>query len=261
MHSMSVDRSNDVRERLIDAVLDQARNATPGEFLRAVTDRELARAVNVSAGTVRRTFARTPGSEQFGRDLIFVAIVERVLEDLDAAHRANAARWVEAARRYAAAGGGTASVVETLGDVLGSFIPAGDERIDARERVYRLAMAVADGDDPASRQIALLLRRYAEQHRARYRDAYRAMMDALGLRLADGVELDDLFDVMDATLSLLFDRARIGILVAPDEVLRLSARAAAGFVRPADEPGPDHDPVTALFTAPAASGGDGASPG
>lgn len=260
VHSVSADRLRDVREQLIDAVLDQAREAPPGEFLRAVTDRELARAVGVSAGTVRRTFARTPGSEQFGRDLIFVAIVERALADLDAAHRENAARWIAAARRYAA-GDGMAAVVEAVGDDLGSFIPAGDARIDARERVYRLAMAVADGDDPASREVALLLRHHTEQHRARYHEAYTAVLHALGLRLADGVHLDHLIDVVSAVLSMLADRARVGILVAPDEVVRLFGRAVAGFLRPVGAPGPDHDPLMTLLSPPAASGGDGATPG
>lgn len=260
MHSVSADRLKDVRERLIDAVLEQVRDAPPDDFLRAITDRELARATGVSAGTVRRTFARTPGSEQFGRDLIFVAILERALADLDAAHRENAARWVAAARRIAA-GDGAAAVTEAISADLGSFIPAGDARIDARERVYRLAMAVADGDDPTSREIALMLRRHAEQHRARYREAYGAALDALGLRLADGVELDAVIDLVHALLSMLAERARVGILVSPDEVARLFGRSVAGLLRPVSDPGPDQDPLTALLSPPAASAGDGTTPG
>jgi DNA-binding transcriptional regulator YhcF (GntR family) len=257
VHSVSADHSDTVYERLIDAVLDQIRDAAPGELLRSVTDRELARKVGVSAGTVRRTFARTPGTEQLGRDRIFVAVVERVLADLDAAHQATAARWTETARHYAA-GGGTASVVDTVGEVLGRFIPTGDARIDARERVYRLAMAVADGDDPVSREIALLLRRHLEYRHDCYREAYRAMMDALGVRLADGVELDEFIDALDATMSMLVERARIGILVEPEEALRLLTRAVSSFVRPADDPGPDEEPIGGLFTTRAASSGDGA---
>lgn len=257
VRSVTTDRSAEPFALLTTAVLDRLGQMTADELLRFITDRDLQQETGVSAGTVRRAFAREPGSERIDRGRILVAVVEQILDETDDVHRENAARWLDAARQLDE-GAGPEALLAAVADDIGSFTPAHDPELDRRERGFLLALAMADGDDAPGRTVAQLLRRHFERYDDQYGAAYRAILAATDRRLADGIELRQLQHAVYAVLSYFNDMARIGIHVPPEDVLEVLLPVWSSFTRRAGDPRPDPNPADEVLDGIAANRGSAA---
>lgn len=239
-----VDRDRSAVDVIADAVVARLGQASGDELLRFLTDRELAQATGLSAAKVRRAFAANAGSERLDRARLLLAAVERVMDHADEMHRGNGEQWLAAARRLRQ-GEGLAVLAEAMLADAWQFVPVGDEAVDSTMRVWCLALAVADGGDRTSREIARQLRRELERYGVHYDAAYQAMLEASGRRLACGVELSQLQLAVFAVIDQAVDAGRVGMPPDPSKVLDSVLRIWWAFTTRVDEE--DRDPTAEIL--------------
>lgn len=191
------------RDEIVEVALERVGDAAFEELLKAITPEVLAAEAPWAASTVRYHFRRHRGSGTSGggalsfqrRDLS-LAMLEHVLSDVTR-DSAVAAETYEQAAAELSASGSLAGAVDAVRANLDRFTPgAGAEDISARERMYYLALAVADTDSDAAR----LLRTNRRQQQERFLEVYATYLDALDRELRPGRTLEELACAVAAVL-------------------------------------------------------------
>lgn len=94
--------------------------------------------------------------------------------------------------------------------------------------------ALADGSDQASREIARQLRHEFERNGTQYDAVCEALLEVTDRRLARGVELGQLRQVLFAVIDHAVDAGQIGVSPDPAVVLDSVLRIWRAFTRPRD---------------------------
>jgi AcrR family transcriptional regulator len=213
------DRPTTVRDDIVAVALARLGDADFEALLKAITPEVLAADAPWAASTVRyhfRSRRRGPGAGtlSFQRRDLGLAMLESSLAHGAQATAAVAETYEEAAEELPARGS-FRGLMAAIRANLDQFIPgAAPDDISPRERMYHLAVAVADTDSDAAR----LLRSSRQEQLQRFEQVYAAYLTALDRELRPGRTLQDLADAISAVLDGHLARVRFDPGISGDWV-------------------------------------------
>lgn len=198
-----------VRRTMINVALEQLRETTLEQLFKATTPERLSAGGPWAPSTVRYQFGhRTRGDEKkqlaFQRRDLALGMLEVALEDSPGASGLADPSDEEVAL--------PASARDPLGDVLAVVtsdvhdpVPGSTAaEVSARDRMYHLALTVADRDADAAR----LLRDARYRRACRHLRVYAAVMADLGRAMRPGRSVEDLADAVCALVDGQLSRCR-----------------------------------------------------
>ena len=162
------------------------------------------------------------------------------VEEIKSSARANADGYLQAADTIRRGGGPEAITAAVAGD-LRDYVPSGIPDVDARERTYYLAVAMADDNRGVARQ----LREFLEAHKAIHQVAYQAFLALFNRRPATSVTFDGLYYAVSGYLEGVQLYKRYGLAVSDDRITDSMIRIFWAHTRPLT--GPEHHPLGEMW--------------
>ncbi len=203
-----------LRGRAVDAALSLLTDSGAEELLKFLNARRVADALEGDSETNIRSVLDPKGGKSMSRAYLARLMLRRALEQLRIETRANSDGYLQAAESVAHGGGAEGVSAAVLADLRDFLVYDGDDEKRARERMYYLALTLADTEQEIREELALGYRDFRET----YAPAYKAFLEATHRRVASDTTETALRQALGALLEGFTAHQRIGVGI-PEEVV------------------------------------------
>jgi hypothetical protein len=214
-----------LRGRAVDVALGLLADTGAEDLLKFLNPRKIAEALDNESETNIRSAFDPRGGKTMSRVYLATMMLTRALEQLRIETRANSDGYLQAAEAVSQGGGAEGISAAVVADVRDFIVDDADEETRARERMYYLALTLADNEAEIREELA----RGYQDFRDNYAPAYKAFLEATHRRIASDTTETALRQALGALMEGFTAHQRIGVGIPEDVVADAVMRVFLGY--------------------------------